>query len=374
MESTFQQLGIPLPLVDGLNKQNITVPLPIQTLTIPEALKGNDLIGQAHTGSGKTLAYLLPLLTKIQASQKMTQAIILSPTHELVVQINDQLKLLAANSGEPITSAVLMGGMNIEKQIERLKKKPHIVVGSSGRVLELIKKKKLSAHTISTLIIDEADNLLDKNQREAIMDIIKACKRDTQLMLFSATITKDTLKTSSVFMKDPVFLNTCEALPLNPNITHYFTVTDQRKKFEVLRKLLNTLSPEKTLVFVNNIHEADIIVDKLQYHKKNANGLFSKQTKQQRENVLNQFRQGKLPILVSSDLSARGLDISNVTHVINMDLPINPFDYLHRAGRTARGTDKGISISIVSPKELEMVKNYQKQLHITMNDLSKTKF
>lgn len=369
METTFQSLNLNEALLQGLQKQDITTPLPIQALAIPEALEGKDLIGQAHTGSGKTLTYLLPLFEKIDTSIKHTQAIILAPTHELVVQINDQIKRLATNSGMPITSVVLMGGMNIDKQIERLKKKPHIVVGSSGRILELIQKKKLAAHPIQTLIIDEADNLLDKNQSETILTIIKACQRDAQCMLFSATITKQTLELAKTFMKEPVFLNTSDTLPLNPHITHYYVVGEKRKKFEMLRKILNTVKPSKTLVFVNNIHEAAIITEKLGYHKYQAGGLFSKQNKQQREAVMTQFKSGKLNILVSSDLSARGLDIPDITHVINMDLPINAFDYLHRAGRTARGMGEGTSISILTPHEERMVKEYQKKLRIQMTPL-----
>lgn len=366
---TFEQLNLSEQLIQGLNKQSITSPMSIQALAIPKAIEGHDIIGQAHTGSGKTLAYLLPLFRKIDISKKQTQAIILAPTHELVVQINDQLKLLSANSEMGITSAIMMGGMNIDKQIERLKKKPHIIVGSSGRVLELIKKKKLNAQAVETLIIDEADNLLDKNQSESILSIVKTCLRDTQIMLFSATITKETLKTAQTFMKEPVFVNTSEELPLNPHIKHQYVVGEKRKKFELLRKILNTVNPEKALVFVNNIHEAEIIVEKLHYHKKQAGGLYSKQTKQQREAVMTQFKSGKLNLLVSSDLSARGLDITDVTHVINLDLPINAFDYLHRAGRTARGTAHGTSLSIITPQEERMVKEYQKKLNIVMEPL-----
>lgn len=369
MKTTFEELNLTPTLIEGLAKQSITNPLPIQSLVIPTALENKDIIGQAHTGSGKTLAYLLPLFEKVDTSLKQTQAIILAPTHELVVQINDQIKLLATNSNLPISSAVMMGGMNIEKQIEKLKKKPHIIVGSSGRILELIKKKKITAHTIKTLIIDEADNLLDKNQSESILSIVKACLRDTQIMLFSATITKATLETSKSFMKDAAFLNTSEELPLNPHITHHYIVGEQRKKFELLRKLINTTNPHKALVFVNNVHEAEILVEKLLYHKKEAGGLYSKQNKQQRETVLTHFKSGKINILVSSDLSARGLDITDITHVINLDLPINAFDYLHRAGRTARGTGHGVSISIITPREELMIKEYQKKLNIVMTPL-----
>lgn len=370
MTNTFHSLPLQEVLIEALNKQDITEPLPIQSLAIPAAIEGKNIIAQAHTGSGKTLAYLLPLFQKINITTAQCQAIIIAPTHELVVQINDQIKRLATNSQLPITSAILMGGMNIEKQIERLKKKPHIIVGSSGRILELIKKKKLPAHTIKTLIIDEADNLLEKNQSADVLAIIKACMRDTQLMLFSATISEKTKVIADSFMSDPLFLNTCEAQPLNPQISHYYTLSEQRKKVETLRKLLHKLSPEKTLIFVNNTHEGDILVDKLHYHKFLVGGLSSKQNKQQRETTLQHFKTGKINVLVSSDLSARGLDIPSITHVINLDLPIQPQDYLHRAGRTARGFNTGTSISILTDRETRLLKDYEKTLGLTFQPLS----
>lgn len=367
MENTFTNLKLNEDLINGLSKQNITVPMTIQSLVIGTALENKDLIAQSHTGSGKTLAFLLPLFEKIDLNAKQTQAMILAPTHELVVQINEQIKLLATNSGRAITSTTIMGGMNIDKQIQKLKTKPHIVVGSSGRILDLIKKKKLTAHTIKTIVIDEADNLLDKNQSADIKAIIKTTLKDTQIMLFSATINENTMNEAKSFMKEPVFINAHEATALNPNIVHTSVVAEQRKKFEALRKLLNTTSPTKALIFVNNTHEVEVVLNKLVYHKKNAGGLYGAQTKQERQNTLESFRRGKIDVLVSSDVSARGLDIPEVSHVFNLDLPPSANDYLHRAGRTARGNSSGQAISIITPREQKIVKEYEKSLGITID-------
>ncbi|MHC1748166.1 MAG: DEAD/DEAH box helicase [Cellulosilyticaceae bacterium] len=371
MTNTFENLKLNTALIEGLKKQNITVPMTIQTLVLPVALENKDVIAQSHTGSGKTLSFLLPLFTKIDATQKQTQAIILAPTHELVVQINEQIKLLATNSGFPITSTPIMGGVNIEKQIQKLKTKPHIIVGSSGRILDLIKKKKINSQAIRTIVIDEADNLLDKNQSQTIKDIVKTTLRDTQIMLFSATIHDITLKEANSFTKDPVILNACEETKLNPHISHGYIVTEQRKKFETLRKLLNANAPTKALIFVNNIHEVEIIVEKLLHHQKNAGGLYGTQTKEQRAQTLQNFRSGKIDVLVSSDLSARGLDIPCVSHVFNLDLPPSSNDYLHRAGRTARGNDTGVALSILTPSEQKTVREYEKSLGITLENLTK---
>ncbi len=364
MHTTFETLNLDPELILGLSKQAITEHMPIQSLVIEPALANKDLIASAHTGSGKTLAYLLPIFQKIDPSLKQSQVLILAPTHELVAQINHTIKRLASDSLLPITSAVMMGNMNIDKQIKSLKTKPHIIVGSSGRVLELIKKKKLSAHTLKTIVIDEADNLLDKNQSEDVKSIIKASLRDTQIMLFSATIHPTTLKVAEAFMKDPVALTTSDKTLLNPNISHFYVSVEQRKKFETLRKLLNTIHPQKALIFVNNIHEVSVIVDKLVYHKFTASGLSGSQTKQERQQTLDSFRSGKLNFLVSSDLSARGLDIDDITHVFNLDLPPSPLDYLHRAGRTARGNKSGTAICLITPKEQSFLKDYEKKLKI----------
>lgn len=369
MENTFTNLKVSEDLINGLEKQAITVPMTIQSLVIPAALENKDIIAQSHTGSGKTLAFLLPIFEKINPTLKQTQVMILAPTHELVVQINEQIKLLATNSGKAITSTLLMGGVNIEKQIDKLKKKPHIVVGSSGRMLDLIKKKKLTAHTIKTIVIDEADNLLDKNQSADIKAIVKAALKDTQIMLFSATINENTRQEAESFMKEPLFINACEENMLNPHITHTYTVTEQRKKFESLRKLLNTQTPAKALVFVNNTHEVGVVVEKLLYHKKKAGGLYGAQNKQERQNTLEAFRRGKIDVLVSSDVSARGLDIPDVSHVFNLDLPPSANDYLHRAGRTARGNNSGDTFSIITDREQKMIREYEKKLGITLTSL-----
>lgn len=370
MENTFEALQLDKALVEGLAKQNISEPMPIQSLVIPEALAGKDLIAQAHTGSGKTLAFLLPLFEKINTNQRQTQALILAPTHELVVQIQEQIRLLAENSGKPVTSLIIMGSMNMEKQVEKLKKnKPHIIVGSTGRILDLMKKKKITAHTIKTVVLDEADNLLDKNQSHPIKDIMKAVMRDTQIMLFSATINNFTLEAAKEFMKEPIRLNTCDKTILNPNITHLYTVVDLRKKLETVRKMLTTQNPTKSLIFLNNNHEVEVAVNKLAFHDKKVGGLYGNQTKEQRKQTLDQFRSGKLNVLVSSDLSARGLDIPDISHVFSMDLPPSAHDYLHRAGRSARGHNKGTSISVLTQKDLATVKEYEKKLGIKMEQI-----
>ncbi|MDU1052758.1 DEAD/DEAH box helicase [Clostridium baratii] len=361
----FKQLNLNEHIISGLEKQNITVPTDIQALSIPEILNNKDVIGEAHTGSGKTLAFLAPLFQKIDTSKKELQVLILAPTRELVMQIEKQCKLLATNSTLPVTSVPIIGDVNMDKQIKKLKEvKPHIVVGSPGRVRDLILKKKIKAHTIKTIVLDEGDTLLDNTHTKIVNDIIKTTMRDRELLIFSATISPKALEMAKSLMKDPVIFKNEKKASLNPNIEHMFIEVDERGKPEVLRKLIAAENPQKAIVFINRGYDVEMIAEKLNYHHKNAFAMHKRITKEQRQQALENFRNGKINVLVSSDISARGLDIDDVTHIINLDFPANPSEYLHRAGRTARGNKSGVTISLVTNKDLRALKMYEKEFNI----------
>lgn len=362
---SFKELNLNENIIKALELQGITSPTEIQALAIPAILENKDIIGEAHTGSGKTLAFVAPLFQKINTEKREMQGLILAPTHELVMQIEAQIKLLAKNSEIPVTSLSIIGDVNIDKQIKKLKDiKPHIIVGTPGRVLDLMNKKKIAAHTIKTIVIDEADNLLDNTSANFVKDIIKKTMRDRQLMAFSATINGNTLKTAKELMKEPVSFKSENKVSLNPNIEHIYIEVDPRDKFETLRKLIAATNPEKAIVFVNKGYEINMVTDKLNYHHRAAFGVHKKLSKEERQNALESFRRGKIKILVSSDVSARGLDIPGVTHIINLDFPGNSNEYLHRAGRTARGNDHGTTISLVTKKELAAIRVYEREFKI----------
>ncbi|MBS3200402.1 DEAD/DEAH box helicase [Turicibacter bilis] len=369
MSLSFETLNLSPSLIEGLAKQNITTPTTIQAEAIPVILSRQDVIAQSHTGSGKTLAFVTPLFQLIDSSKREMQVLILAPTHELVMQIDAQIKLLAANSGEPVTSTTIIGGANIEKQIKKLKEKPHFIVGSAGRILELIKKKKITAHTIKTIVLDEADSLLDNTNTKTIQDIIKTTLRDRQLCLFSASISDNTLELAKSLMKEPVVLKTAETVEMNPNIEHFYLKGDRRDKFELLRKLIVAEEPQRALIFVNQNDSMQEIAEKLNYHQKETFMMRGNIKKEERKRALDAFRSGKIKLLISSDLTARGLDIPEVTHIIHLDCPSNPNEYLHRAGRTARGHASGKSICIVTDKDLSTLKKYQKKFKIHFEEM-----
>jgi ATP-dependent RNA helicase DeaD len=369
MNTTFDELGLNLNLIEGLKKSNITNPTDIQIKTIPLALENKDIIGQSQTGSGKTLAYLLPIFQKVDSSKREMQAIILAPTHELVMQIDNEVKLLAENSGIPVTSTPIIGDVNKVRQIEKLREKPHIIVGSTGRILELIKAKKISAHTIKTIVIDEGDRLFDDKNISAVKDVIKTTMRDRQLMIFSATIGEKALITAESLMKEPQVIRIEDKLQVNSDITHQYIVVEQRDKIEMLRKLVAAAKPKKAIVFINRSEDTDITTMKLQYHNLKAYGIHGSATKEERKKAMEDFRSGKLQLLIASDIAARGLDIKDVTHIFNLDLPIETKDYLHRVGRTGRAGKQGTAIAIVTEKETSIIRRYERDFNINIQEV-----
>lgn len=367
MTTTFEELGLNPNLIEGLKKEGITEPTSIQVQAIPLALENKDIIGQSITGSGKTLAYLLPIFQRMHTDKREMQAIILAPTHELVMQIFNVAKLLSQDSGLPVTSTSIIGEANIKRQIERLKEKPHIIIGTPGRILELIKLRKISAHTVKTIVIDEGDRLLDENNLSQVKDVIKTTLRDRQLMMFSATISESAINTAKALMKEPDLIKIQDE-PINPNINHMCIVSEQREKVEVLRKLIAAVKPERAIVFLNKNEEIQEVTSKLQFHHIKAYGIYGAASKEERKKGIEDFRSGKIQLLIASDIAARGLDIKGLTHIINLDLPENIKEYLHRVGRTGRSKILGNAISIVTKRELPTLTRIENTFKIKIQE------
>ena len=364
MENNFEKAGVMPELVKGLEKQGITIPTEIQSIIIKPFMDKKDIVAMSYTGSGKTLAYLLPLFMNVDTTLRSTQAIILTPTHELAVQVYRQAELLAENSGVNVKSALIIGGANIQRQIDKLKEKPQIVIGSSGRIFDLIKKRKIQAHTVKTIVIDEADRMIDDLNISGVEAVVKTTLRDRQIVMLSASVTDEASKRAMALMKEPVFLNVSSNEKLPENIEHIYITAEQREKIIVIRKLVHGENIKKGIVFINNNENIEVIVDKLNYHGIKAVGIYGKAHKYDRRNAIEDMREGRVNILVSSDLSARGLDIPGVTHVINIDIPEEPVYYLHRAGRTGRAGEKGKCISVVTDFEKKWIRKYEKTLGI----------
>jgi ATP-dependent RNA helicase DeaD len=367
MEINFENLKINEKIINGLNAMGIKEPTEIQKKIIPLAIDKVNLIGQSETGTGKTLAYLLPIIENIDTSKKEMQCIILAPTHELAIQINNTINEVKKSSGLDITSTSLIGSANIQRQIDSLKAKPHIIVGSAGRILELIRKKKVSAHTIKTIVIDEVDKLLDKNNLPVIKDIIKSTQKQTQVMMFSATLNGKTLDIAKTLAND-INVVAVKHNKVNENINHSYIKTDGRKKIETLRKLINALKAEKVLVFNNDSYTTNTAVEYLKFNNVKVDAIGGNGKMEDRKRALESFRTGKIQVLIASDVAARGLDIKGVTHVINLDIPEDSNDYLHRAGRVGRAGETGDVFSLVDEREEKIIKMHEKNFEINITE------
>ena len=362
---TFTDLLLPTELIAALAKQQISEPTPIQSAAMPVLMAGKDAYLNAETGTGKTLAYLLPLFTRIDPAQAATQVVIVAPTHELAIQIHRQSCDLAQNAGRAIRSVLLIGGTATDRQIEKLKAKPHVVVGSPGRILELIERGKLKTPHIRSIVIDEADRQLHDESLEWIQKIVSAAPPARQLIFASATIESQTRQVLGTLSPDAQML--CPGtVAVNENIEHLYLVCEERDKPDVLRKLLHAFDVPRSIVFVHRNDVAERVAAKLAHHKLVVADLNAELNKMDRKQAMDGIRSGTIRIMIASDLAARGLNILGVTHVFNLDVPTMSKAYLHRVGRTARAGAKGTAISLVTEIEARLVRRYEQELGITM--------
>mgnify|MGYP006090665533 CR=1 FL=1 len=361
---TFNELGISVEIESALAKLGITEPSKIQSTSIPILLEGQNASMSSETGTGKTLAYLLPILTQIDTKKKDLHSIIIVPTHELAFQIHNQIIAIEEQAKLGLRSMLLLGGTSVERQKEKLKKKPQIVIGSCGRILELINLKKLKAHAVQTLVIDEADKQVLSESLSQIRDITKPMQKTKQTVFVSATEQSESLEILETLAPGIKSVHS-NANKINDDIEHHYIVAHGSEKPDMLRRAINAIEPTKALVFVHRNSTADFVTDKLIEGNIPTESIHGECTKDERKHALKDFRSGKLKVLVSSDLSARGLDVKDMSHVFNYDPAKESSDYLHRAGRTGRAGNKGCAISIVSPQETKIIRRYQRDLNIS---------
>lgn len=362
---TFTELHVLPELVAALSKQQIIDPTPIQTSALPVLLAGKNAYLHAETGTGKTLAYLLPIFCRLDAALAATQAIIVAPTHELAIQIQRQCTDLAQNAGWPIRTLLLIGGTSMDRQLDKLKKKPHLVVGSPGRINDLISKGKLKTQHVKTIVVDEADRLLSEESLTAVRAVIKVAPPARQLVFASATVETDSMAVIKTLAPDLEMLQAGSA-PVNENIEHLYLICEERDKPDELRKLLHAMEPERAIVFVHRNDLAEKIALKLAHHHIPAADLNAALDKHTRKQAMDGFRSGEIRVLIASDVAARGLDIKGVTHIFNFDAPTLSKAYLHRVGRTGRAGAKGLAVSLVTEIEARVIPRYQDELGISV--------
>ena len=360
---TFGELGITPTLAAALATDGIVDPTPIQHQAIPLLLTGSDAYISSETGTGKTLAYLLPALLRVDTGQRALQVVVVVPTHELAMQICDVGRALAQQAGLAIRFQTLIGGVSTKRQVEKLKDKPQVIVGTPGRIDELIKGRKIKPHTVNSVIIDEVDRLLLGESLGEVRGIIKSTLRERQLVFVSATQRSETTQEAESLADDLVQVH-AGAGQVNAAIEHFYIECEERDKAEVLRKLLHALDPERAIVFMHRSANAEILASKLTHHKLAVVDLHGAKDNAQRKKAMDDFRTANAKVLIASDIAARGLDIRGVTHVFNFEIPTRSKDYLHRVGRTSRAGSQGCAVSLMTAQEVRLAKRYRDELGI----------
>jgi len=348
--TNFSEFNISESTLRSLKRMGFEEATPIQEGTIKYALKGRDIIGQAQTGTGKTAAFGIPIIEKIDTKNPDIQALIIAPTRELAIQVSEELYKIGYDKRVKILS--VYGGQDIGRQIRALKNKPQIIVGTPGRIIDHINRRTLKLDHVQTLVLDEADEMLNMGFIDDINAILEKVPENRQTLLFSATMPPAIRKIATNFMKNSVEVKIKSKEMTVENIEQYFVKTQEREKFDILARLLDVHQPELAIVFGRTKRRVDELAQALNIRGYLAEGIHGDLSQSKRLSVLRQFKENKIDILVATDVAARGLDISGVSHVYNFDIPQDPESYVHRIGRTGRAGKSGIAVTFVTPREM----------------------
>ena len=348
MKKDFIELGITNELSERLLKLRIDTPTQVQVKSIPYILEGKDVIAQAQTGTGKTLAFLLPILEKIDVNSEDTQALIISPTRELAIQISEEAQKLIAVKGSNSLSAY--GGQDVEKQLNKLKKNIPLVVGTPGRILDLIRRESLDLSKLKMLVLDEADQMLHMGFLDEVDAIFSYTPSEKQVMCFSATFNKEVKKLAKTYMNEPHYVSVKGQNVTLDEIDQIIVHTTDRKKQEALCEMIDTQQPFMAIVFCRTKRRVTALYEDLSQKGYNCDQLHGDLSQAKREKVMKDFRNAKIQLLIATDVAARGIDVDGITHIYNYDMVLDTDTYIHRIGRTGRAGEKGTAVTFVTPK------------------------
>ena len=376
----FEEMGLSEEIQKAVRYMGFEEASPIQAKAIPAMISGIDLIGQAQTGTGKTAAFGIPILEKVDPKLKKLQAIVLCPTRELAIQVADEIRNLSRYM-HGIKVLPIYGGQDIVKQIRSLKSGTQIVIGTPGRVMDHMRRKTMKLDFVHTVVLDEADEMLNMGFREDIEFVLSGVPEERQTVLFSATMPKPIMEITKKFQNNAKVIKVTKKELTVPNIEQYYYDVKPKKKEEVLSRLLDIYSPRLSVVFCNTKKQVDLLVNALLGRGYFAAGLHGDMKQEQRDRVMQGFRTGKTEILVATDVAARGIDVDDVEAVFNYDLPQDDEYYVHRIGRTGRAGREGRAFSFVSGKEVYKLKEIQRycktkiyaQKVPSLNDVANTK-
>lgn len=353
----FENMGLSPEIVESLDDLGFQRPYPIQEQVIPLLWSGSDIIGQAHTGTGKTAAFGLPILEIVNENNPNVQALIIVPTRELAVQVAQDLNSYGKKTNK--RALALYGGVSKYVQLEAMRTHPSIIVGTPGRLLDHLRGRSLVLDNVLCVVLDEADRMLEMGFIEDVELILRSIKRKHQTALFSATIPKSVLKLARRYMNNPREV-LIESDDLNvKEIEQYYVPTDSRTKSKSLMKLLHREKIDRAILFCRTKRDTFQINEMLRSRGFSSVAINGNLTQNQRDWAMNKFVNGRRRILVATDLAGRGLDIEGITHIINLDVPQDPYSYFHRIGRTGRAGKKGIAITLVSPEQRSNFKKIQ---------------
>lgn len=357
--NNFNELEIRKEIKMAVEDLGYEKPSPIQARAIPTMLEGNDVIGQAQTGTGKTAAFSIPILEKIDVSDKKVQAIILCPTRELAIQVSEEIKKLSSHM-RGLRTLPVYGGQPIQRQIKALKSGVQVVIGTPGRVIDHINRKTLKLSNIKMVVLDEADEMLDMGFREDIETILTNVPEDRQTALFSATMPKSILDLTKKYQNDPVHIKVVRKELTVSNIKQFYIETRNSNRLEVLTRVVDVYDPKLTVIFTNTKKGADELVSNLQSRGYSADSLHGDMKQAQRDIVMEKFRASTIDILVATDVAARGIDIDDVECVINYDLPQDEEYYVHRIGRTGRAGREGVAFSFAFGRDMRRLRDIER--------------
>jgi ATP-dependent RNA helicase DeaD len=348
LPQAFANLGIEVRFLKAVRKMRFVEPSEIQQRMIPHALAGRDILGQARTGTGKTAAFGLPILQQLQPAGRL-QAICLAPTRELAVQVSAELKLLSEFADLHIVP--VYGGQKVATQLHLLGRRPHFVVGTPGRVLDFLRRGALQISDVRFVVLDEVDRMLDIGFRDDIKAILSRVKGKHQTILVSATIDSEIKKLAKQFMTDPIEINVSQDRLTVDEVEQSYVSVEGYDKFHLLRLILKEEDPPIAIVFCNTKASARKLAKKLHDAGVNAKEIHGDLVQQKRDRVMSRFRKHQIKVLVATDLAARGIDVSAISHIVNYDIPADPQGYVHRIGRTARMGAKGVGITFVTKEQ-----------------------
>lgn len=362
MKLTFKDLGLKSQLIEALDTLGFENPTPIQEKSIPHLLSSeNDLIALAQTGTGKTAAFSLPILNQIDVDDRTTQALILSPTRELCLQICRDIETFSKNMKKVSTLAVY-GGAGIREQIRALKDGVQVIVGTPGRTLDLLERGKLKIEEIQYLVLDEADEMLSMGFQDSLDAILENTPEGKQTILFSATMPKEIRRIAKKYMHEPEEISVITENKSATNVSHEYYMTSEKNRYQVLKRIADFNPDMYGIVFCRTRRETQMVADMLMQDGYNAESIHGDLSQAQRDQVMQRFRDKKLHMLVATDVAARGIDVDDLTHVINYNLPDSLETYVHRSGRTGRANKLGICVTIINNRETGRIRQLENKI------------